>query len=239
MSSIAVIAEPSAGSVVVLEDPTTGNPVVLVEQIPGNPVVLVEQIQGPSGGGPLSVSGVGFIHVTGGTLDGAARAVQLNSADVANVLPVASGGTNLNAVGTVGQVLAVVSPGVLGYEAVPLGPFAVNIVNHASGTVVMATQNDYWCDPTTGSVAVTTPTGATIGQFFCVKVRGVPSGGSPVTITVAGAGSKGLEIPLGEGVTAPITYNTFSTTTLVFNGSNDQGASYVWVSDGANNWYLR
>ena len=60
-----------------------------------------------------------------------------------------------------------------------------------------------------------------------------------MTITVAGGGSKGLEIPIGEGVTAPLTFNTFTTTTLAFTLTADQGASYVWVSDGANNWYLR
>ena len=64
------IAETGTTSVVVA-DPSTGNP-----------VVLVEQIQGPPGGGPLSVSGTGFVHVTAGALDPSARAVNLVSTDV-------------------------------------------------------------------------------------------------------------------------------------------------------------
>lgn len=51
--------------------------------------------------GTVSVSGVattptgtGFVHVNAGTQDGAARAVNLASADVTGVLPVANGGTN-------------------------------------------------------------------------------------------------------------------------------------------------
>ena len=246
-------------TVVVLADPSS----------PQNTIILVEQTQGPAGGGPLSVTGTGFIHVTagaldpaaravsltttdvvaptgtgfvhdtGGTLDAASRAVNLASADVTGVTPVANGGTNLNATGTAGQILYVVSAGVLGYENLPASSFTVNQVNHASGAVVMAIRNDYWCDPSGGSVAITTPTGAALGDWFCLKILGSPSAGSPVTITVAGGGSKGLEIPIGEGATAPVTLNTFTTTTLAFTLATDEGAAYVWVSDGANNWQLR
>jgi hypothetical protein len=63
----------------------------------------------------LSFTGTGFAHWTSGVSDGAARAVNLASADVTGVLDIANGGTNLASTGAVDSLLGVTSPGVLGY----------------------------------------------------------------------------------------------------------------------------
>lgn len=54
---------------------------------------------------PGSATSTGFIHVTSGTTDGAARAVDVSSADITGTLAIGSGGTGLTASGTSGFVL--------------------------------------------------------------------------------------------------------------------------------------
>ena len=67
---------------------------------------------GPTGPAGPSASGDGFVHVTGSSTDGSARAVQLATADVSGTLPVANGGTGLTSPGTVGKVLTSTGAGI-------------------------------------------------------------------------------------------------------------------------------
>lgn len=62
-------------------------------------------VAGLSGGGGSTPTGTGFVHVTGSIMDGAARAVDLGTADITGTLPIAHGGTGLTGVGAANSVL--------------------------------------------------------------------------------------------------------------------------------------
>lgn len=69
--------------------------------------VVTKFVQGAAGvnGTNAPPTGTGFVHITAGAQDSAARAVNLASADVGGTLPVANGGTGLTAVGGANAVL--------------------------------------------------------------------------------------------------------------------------------------
>lgn len=87
VNGVAVTGTPSAGQAIVATSPTAAHWAAVAAPTP---------------------TGTGFVHITGGSEDSAARAVSLASADVTGVTPVANGGTGLNAAGANGTVLQVV-----------------------------------------------------------------------------------------------------------------------------------
>jgi hypothetical protein len=107
---------------------------------------LVRYMPGPSGpSGGTAPSGTGFVHITAGSQDAAARAVILNTADVTNVLQIANGGTGLSAIGANNTVLtsngaAMVWAAALSSTVIPnpagdvTGTFAATTVVSITGT---------------------------------------------------------------------------------------------------------
>src|ERR1035441_7998542 len=80
-------------------------PNLVLSSAGGAALVLSTALQGPPGA-LASPTATGFVHVTSGTIDGAARAVNLSTADVTGLLPAASmaPGTNTYVLTTVGGV---------------------------------------------------------------------------------------------------------------------------------------
>lgn len=88
-----------------------------------------------SAGGMTTPSGTGFVHITGSVEDGAARAVNLNSADVTSILQVANGGTGLSSPGTNGYVLTSNGTTWVSAPAAFTAPGGTGFIHVTSGTM--------------------------------------------------------------------------------------------------------
>jgi hypothetical protein len=161
--------------------------------------LIVQQIQGPPGATSLNVTGTGFVHVTTGTVDGAAKSVNLASngagGDVTGVLAVANGGTGLSAGGTNNQIAQWLG-GIFTWAALNLATAsltnALPVANGGTGITTGGTNGQIatwaggiftWASslPTAAFPAltgdVTTPGGSLVTTVVAI------SGASPIPIT--------------------------------------------------------
>jgi hypothetical protein len=161
--------------------------------------LIVQQVQGPPGATTINVTGTGFVHITGGTVDGAARAVNLASngagGDVTGVLAVANGGTGLSTGGTNNQVAQWLG-GIFTWAALNLATAsltnALPVANGGTGITTGGTNGQIatwaggiftWASslPTAAFPAltgdVTTPGGSLVTTVVAI------SGASPIPIT--------------------------------------------------------
>lgn len=106
-----------------------------------------DNASGGGGGGGTVPTGTGFVHVTGGSQDAAAKDVDLASADVTGTLPVANGGTGVTtSTGTGSTVLntspTLVSPTLGAAQATSLGIAGGALSIHGVGSASVATTGD-------------------------------------------------------------------------------------------------
>lgn len=180
------------------------------------------------GGGGSTPTGTGFRHVTGGTEDGAAAAVNLGTADVTSILPVAKGGTGLDAstATTVGNVLRVSSAGVLVWAAVNLAGGA----GHVTGVLPTANQAaQTMAGDVTGTTAASTVVALT-GTAGKTKIRAA----SPTLSweeTVSTLAALGIDQRTTDGPTATL-YIGGQAAYASATGTNRNGGSVV-INTGA------
>ena len=150
---------------------------LIVVDLIGNSMIVSSLVPGPPGA-LASPTGTGFIHVTSGTIDAAARAVNLATADVTGVLPYTNGGTGLSTLGSPYAVLQVNSGGTgLQFGTVPLA-----VVTAPTGSGVAMVASGVWSAAaslgTTKQILVVNA-GATAAAWVSLS--------ADVTITAAGA----------------------------------------------------
>jgi hypothetical protein len=158
--------------------------VVIVQPAPPS-YVIVAATQGPGGAATVAVTGTGFLHATGGTLDPAARAVNLASADVTGTLGVSNGGTGLTATGAVGTFLKTVSTGVLGFALLAAADLPTITL---TGDVVGANAGGSIATQVQGIRGVSVPTPPGAGTTVLTDVSGVLSWTAPTLASVTGTG---------------------------------------------------
>jgi hypothetical protein len=124
---------------------------------------------------PISPSGTGFLHVTGGSIDAAARAVSLASADVTGVLPSANGGTGQNSTATFpasGIVVSEAATETLASKRITPRLVAVTdatSITPNSDTSDVVTQTN---SQVAGTLTLNAPTGTpTDGQKLVIRIK--------------------------------------------------------------------
>ena len=181
--------------------------------------ILTSTTQGPSGS-LSSPTGTGFVHVTSGAIDGAARAVGLNSSDVSGVLQIGNGGLGLSSYGTASQVLVMNSGGTaLTWGSVPLA-----VVVAPTGTGVALVSGGVW-SPAAGTVNLASSTYVS-GVLPFANMQ-APTGTGPALVS-AGAWS---------AASGPVLLNGGSTwvsgTLPLTNEASPTGTGVALVSGGS------
>ena len=170
----------------------------------------------------IAPTGTGFVHITGGGTDPAARAVNLASADVTGALGYTNGGTGLSALGSNGQVLAIVA-GAPAWAGVPaITSLTGDVVASGTGAVaatVEAIQGE--------SVSNTTPSAGQVfvynGSWFPVTIIGDASLFHDGTITVSSI--HGATVPAAGTAATGNGLHVSAPGTLVYSSLNLAGGS--------------
>lgn len=154
---------------------------LIVVDLVGNSMIVSALVPGPPGA-LSSPTGTGFVHVTSGTIDAAARAVNVATADVTGVLPYTNGGTGLSTLGSPSAVLQV-NPGGTGLQ---FGTVPLAVVTAPTGSGVAMVASGVWSAAaslgTTKQILVVNA-GATAAAWVSLS--------ADVTITAAGAATVG------------------------------------------------
>lgn len=168
--------------------------------------ILTVAKQGPAGAG-VTVVGTGFVHVTAGAIDGAARAVNLGpgSADISGSLPLA----NFDHTGSSYNILQMNSTGSL-----PVwGPLQLGQGNAVTGALPVANiapagTNGWVLTTTAGAAVWAAPAAGGITQLTSDVTAGPGSGSVAATVVAAQAGLLAFTATTGTiawatGATAP------------------------------------
>ena len=179
--------------------------------------ILTNSIQGPSGS-LASPTGTGYVHVTGGTVDGAAQAVNLagGSTYVTGVLPMA------NMASPTGTGVALVTAGAMNAAAgpIPLGGGASYVTGLLPVANVAPAGTNGYVLTTTGGVAVWS------------AATGITALTSDVT--ASGTGSVAATVVAVHGATVPAAGALTTGNVLQVTGASALGYAAVNLAGGAN-----
>lgn len=181
---------------------------------------------GPFAGAGSVPTGTGFVHITTGAQDAAARAVALASADVSGITPSANGGTGVNNTGTLTNAT---NSTITGGGTLALGGFTLTVP--ATGTASLGSSATLY---TPGTTTWNKPAGCTVVTIWMIGGGG--GGGSGrfgSTGTASSGGGGGAPAGWAQAIAFPASMLP-SSVTVVCGAKGTGGAAQTVASTNGN-----